>query len=87
MSQRHAELFEIGVGYFMQNFRVDFALAKDRFILAEAKATKPIPHAHGQTPTRERRLSGRYLGEHRQKPAKKSDLKAFAAPTFVGRTT
>ena len=47
MSQRHAELIEIGVGQFRQNFRVDFALAKDRFILAEAEATEPIPHAHG----------------------------------------
>jgi len=47
MAQRHAEFFEIGVGQFRQNFRVDFALAKDRLILAEAKATEPIPHAHG----------------------------------------
>ena len=42
MAQRHAEFFEIGVGQFRQNFRVDFALAKD-----EAKAPEPIPHAHG----------------------------------------
>ena len=48
MAQRHAEFFEIGrrsdPG---KNFRVEFALAKDRLILAEAKATEPIPHAHG----------------------------------------
>jgi len=42
MAQRHAEFFEIGVGQFRQNFRVDFGLAKD-----EAKATEPIRHAHG----------------------------------------
>ena len=47
MAQRHAEFFEIGVGQFRQNFRVDFALAKDRLILAEAEATEPIPHVHG----------------------------------------
>ena len=47
MAQRHAEFFEIGVREFRQNFRVDFALAKDRLTLAEAKATEPTPHAHG----------------------------------------
>jgi hypothetical protein len=47
MAQRHTEFFEIGGCQFRQNFRVDFALAKDRLILAEAKATEPIPHAHG----------------------------------------
>ena len=47
MAQRHAEFFEIGAGQFSQDFRVDFALAKDRLMLAEAKATEPIPHAHG----------------------------------------
>jgi hypothetical protein len=47
MAQRDAELFEIGVGQFRQNFLVDFALAKDRLILAKAEATEPIPHAHG----------------------------------------
>ena len=47
MAQWHAELFEIGVGQFRQNFRVDFALAKDRLILAEAEATEPIPDVHG----------------------------------------
>ena len=43
MAQRHAEFFEIGAGQFRQDFRVDFALAKDCLILAEAKATEPIP--------------------------------------------
>ena len=47
MAQQHAGFFEIGVGQFRQNFRVDFALAKERLTLAEAKATEPIPHAHG----------------------------------------
>jgi hypothetical protein len=47
MAQRRAESFEIGVAQFRQNFRVDFALAKDRLTLAEAEATEPIPHAHG----------------------------------------
>ena len=47
MAKRHAEFFEIGVGQFRQNFRVEFALAKDRLTLAEAKVTEPIPHAHG----------------------------------------
>ena len=47
MAQRRAELFEIGVSQFRQNFRVDFALAKDCLILAEAEATEPIPHVHG----------------------------------------
>ena len=46
-AQRRAEFFEIGVGQFRQNFRVEFALAKDRLTLAEAKVTEPIPHAHG----------------------------------------
>ena len=47
LANRHAEFFEIGVGQFRQNFRVDFALAKDRLMFTEAKATEPIPHAHG----------------------------------------
>jgi hypothetical protein len=47
MAQRHAEFFEVGVGQFRQNFRVDFALAKDRLVLAKAEATEPIPHVHG----------------------------------------
>ena len=47
MAQRHAEFFEIGVAQIGQNFEVDFALAKDRLMFTEAKATEPIPHAHG----------------------------------------
>ena len=52
MAKRHAELFEIRVGQFRQNFRVDFALAKDRLILAKAEATEPISHVHGCNPER-----------------------------------
>jgi len=57
VAQRHAELFEIGVGQFQANFRVDFALAKDRVILAEAEALRsqsPRPRAN---PNREKYLS------------------------------
>ena len=47
MAQRRAELFEIGFSQFRQNFRVNFAFAKDCLILPESKATEPVSHVHG----------------------------------------
>ena len=43
----HAELLKIGVAQVNQNVAVNSVLAERRFILAEPKAPKPIPHVHG----------------------------------------
>jgi hypothetical protein len=54
VAQRHAEFFEIGVDQITEKFRVDFAVAKDRLILA-AEATEPIPKRPSVNPNKGRR--------------------------------
>ena len=46
MSERNAEFFEIAVRQLAQNLGVDIVLPKQRLVLAETEAAKPVPDVH-----------------------------------------
>ncbi len=41
-----ANLFEVAVRQFRQNFSIDFIFAERRLVLAEAEPSQPIPDVH-----------------------------------------
>ena len=51
VAQGHAKLTEVALRQLRQNFGVDFALTKHRFILTETEAAQPTADIHGRIPT------------------------------------
>ena len=46
MPQRHADLFEVGLGQIGQDLGINFALAKRGLILTETERAQPSPDVH-----------------------------------------
>ena len=49
VTEWYANLFEVAVRQFRQNFSVDFIFAEQRLVLAETEASQPIPDVHDRS--------------------------------------